>query len=89
MRIVRRTRYQRVTNFAFAFVLAISSIAAAGPFVVSQRANAVSGTQTVCATGCNFNDLQAAGVVRDEFTDGFGTSWVAFDSDEMARSIGK
>ena len=60
MRIVQRTRYQRVTNFAFAFVLAISSIAAAGPFVFSQRANAVSGTQTVCATGCNFNDLQAA-----------------------------
>ena len=46
MRIVQRTRYQRVTNFAFAFVLAISSIAAAGPFVFSQRANALEGDTT-------------------------------------------
>lgn len=57
-------RYQRVTNFAFAAILVVSTFTASVPFLFSKTANAVSGTTyTVCEVAgpdCTYTSIQDA-----------------------------
>lgn len=59
MKLLMSFQYQRVTNGFFAFILAISSVTAMGPFIFSQNARALASV-TVCNTGCDAATLQDA-----------------------------
>ena len=59
MKFFARKQNQRVTNFALAAMIVLSTLTASVPFIFSQKAEA-SGPISVCSGGCNAATLQAA-----------------------------
>ena len=59
MKFFNSALYQRVTNISFAFILAVSTLTAMGPFLFSERVGAAAAV-TVCDAGCDQTNLQAA-----------------------------
>ena len=62
MNLLRSVRVKNITNLAFVFVLAVSSLTAIGPFLFSKQAGAVAGTTY---TSVAFNN---AGLIADRQT---------------------
>ena len=58
MKFFASKRYQRVTNFALAFMLVVSTLTASVPFLFAEKASAIGGS--VCAGGCDSAQIDAA-----------------------------